>query len=218
MFDLDGTLIDSIGAYLKITDVIFKRVGIPSPASSEILAAISENKFKLENLIPADFKTDRDQFITKAYSIIAEVYPEIFRNEVSLIPGTAEALQSLHINGIKIAIVTSTHRKYLAEKLYPLKAAGIDTLMEAIIAIDDAPNMKPAPDPIRACLRKLKVSARAGAYVGDSRIDIKAGKAAGVKTIAVLTGIDDHEALKAHAPDVIIESVAALKNVIHINS
>jgi HAD superfamily hydrolase (TIGR01549 family) len=217
MFDLDGTLINSIGAYFKIIEVVFDRIGLPRPSSSEVFAAMSANKFNLENLIPKEFKTKQDQIVLKAYAIIAEIYPEIFRREVELIPGTAEMLQNLSFSGTKIGIVTSTQRKYIMEKLYPLKASGVGELFDAIITIDDAPNTKPAPDPIIACLQKLEISAQTGAYIGDSHVDILAGKAAGVKTIAVLTGVDNYEALKKHEPDSIIESVAELKNVIHLD-
>ena len=51
-------------------------------------------------------------------------------------------------------------------------------------------------------------------YVGDSRVDIRAGKAAGTWTIGVLTGLDDHETLALEAPDSIIESVAELERTL----
>jgi len=50
--------------------------------------------------------------------------------------------------------------------------------------------------------------------VGDARTDIQAGKAAGMKTIGVLTGFDDHEALNRENPDSIIESIAQLPKII----
>ena len=54
-------------------------------------------------------------------------------------------------------------------------------------------------------------------YVGDSRIDIRAGKAAGMKTAGVLTGMEDREALEREGPDVIIESVADLPDLLGRN-
>ena len=53
-------------------------------------------------------------------------------------------------------------------------------------------------------------------YVGDTRVDIRAGNAAGMKTVGVLTGLDDFNALKRENPDAIIDSIAQLDVTIRI--
>jgi phosphoglycolate phosphatase-like HAD superfamily hydrolase len=60
------------------------------------------------------------------------------------------------------------------------------------------------------CARRLGENPEKCAYVGDATVDIVAGKAAGMRTIAVLTGVDDYEAIKAEDPDMILESVSQL--------
>jgi phosphoglycolate phosphatase len=86
--------------------------------------------------------------------------------------------------------------------------------MEVIIAADDAPRKKPAPDPLLECSKRLGILPERCMYVGDARTDIQAGKAAGMKTVGVLTGFDDHKALSRENPDAVIDSIADLKDIL----
>ncbi len=87
-------------------------------------------------------------------------------------------------------------------------------LMEEIITADDTSRKKPAADPLIECSKRLGIAAGKSVYVGDMRLDIKAGKSAGTKTIGVLTGFADFESLKTEEPDAIINSIAELPDVI----
>jgi phosphoglycolate phosphatase-like HAD superfamily hydrolase len=98
-----------------------------------------------------------------------------------------------------------------------LKNAGIQQLIEVVITADDVQHKKPAGEPLIECSKRLGIAPDKSVYVGDSRIDIKAGKAAGMKTIGVLTGFDNHEALGREAPDAIIQSVTELPGVTNFN-
>ena len=102
-------------------------------------------------------------------------------------------------------------KKNIQNKLYPLKKANIDDLIEVIITIDDAQRKKPAADPLIECAKRLGVDADNCVYVGDSRIDIKAGRAAGMKTVGVLTGLDDYDSLMEEGPDMVINSLVDLQ-------
>ena len=139
---------------------------------------------------------------------------ELFQREVKLIPGVSEIFFQLSEKKIKIGLVTSTHAKFLDRKLSPLKEQGIDKLIDVVITIEDAPELKPAPDPLIECARRMGVAREKCVYVGDNTVDLKAGKAAGMTTVGVLTGIDDHETLKREDPDFIVDSVFDLRNIV----
>ena len=96
--------------------------------------------------------------------------------------------------------------------------AGVRSLVEAIVVIEDVTRVKPDPEPLLLCSERLCVPAASGIYVGDTCIDILAGKAAGMKTIAVLTGVDNYGALKAEKPDHIIDSIADIQDVVTLNT
>jgi len=211
IFDLDGTLIDSVPAYFKITDLILERVNLP-PVSREVVVELMKGGREIwDRLIPRDMMHRKDELIRRCMEVGMEIYPKVFFNEVDLIPGVAEIFSQLTANEIKIGLVTSSHARYVDGKLIPLKRNGIYELIDVMITIEDAPKMKPAPDPLIECARRLGVARERSVYVGDSRVDIRAAKEAGMFAIGVLTGIDDQQTLRREDPHMIVESIYALK-------
>jgi len=79
-----------------------------------------------------------------------------------------------------------------------------------VITLDDVEHRKPSGDPLLECARRIGENPGTCAYIGDTTGDMVAGKAAGMRTIGVLTGLDDYETLKAEGPDMIVESVSQL--------
>jgi 2-phosphoglycolate phosphatase len=210
IFDLDGTLIDSAPIYYAIIDVIFDRLDIPPVPKSVLLEAMKNGEFEWDLVLPDDMKNRKEQLVKKARGIINEIAPSMFHDQVKLIPGTAEALKKIAAKGLKLALVTSTLREYMAIKLMPLAKAGVDSLFEIVITADDVQHKKPHAEPLIMCSDKLGLAPGTCVYVGDTRVDIKAGNAAGMRTVAVLTGFDDYDALERDNPDAIIESVAEI--------
>jgi HAD superfamily hydrolase (TIGR01549 family) len=214
IFDLDGTLIDSTDVYIRILNVAFERLDLPPVSRESVLDVLIEGDFDWNRILPADLKERKEEIIEKSMAVIRVIYPQMFRHEVQLIPGAADILKALSKGGIKIGLVTSTQAKYLDPKLYPLKLSGIESLLQVIITTDDVPHKKPAADPLIECGKRLCVDMEKIVYVGDSRVDIRAGNAAGTMTIGVLTGVDEYEALKAENPDAILDSVFGLRDIL----
>jgi phosphoglycolate phosphatase-like HAD superfamily hydrolase len=102
--------------------------------------------------------------------------------------------------------------------MQPLEVAGVAELFEAIITSDDVPQRKPAPEPLIACANQLDLQPINCVYVGDTATDMKAGKAARMRTVGVLTGFDDYNSLNRENPDAIIDSVQELGTVIAASS
>jgi HAD superfamily hydrolase (TIGR01509 family) len=217
IFDLDGTLIDSIEIYFKIVDIVFERLKLPPVSREAILAAVKDGDFDWECVLPDDVKDRKDEIISDAVEIISEIYPRMFGKDLKLIQGADRVLKTISCDGLKIGLVTSTPQQGMVHKMQPLKKAGVDKLFEAIITTDDVKNKKPAAEPLVECVRRLQVDANRSVYVGDTRVDIKAGKSAGMKTIGVLTGFDDLKSLKKEKPDAIINSVMDLTDAIHFS-
>ena len=210
IFDLDGTLIDSAPIYYAIIDVIFDRLSIPPVPQSTLLEAMKNGEFEWDLVLPDEMKNRKELLVAKARGIIDELAPSMFHDQVKLIPGTADALKEIAAKGLKLALVTSSLREYMAIKLVPLAKAGIEALFEIVITADDVQNKKPHAEPLIMCSDKLGLAPADCIYVGDTRVDIIAAKAAGMQTIAVLTGFDDYDALARQKPDAIIESVAEI--------
>jgi HAD superfamily hydrolase (TIGR01509 family) len=218
IFDLDGTLIDSIEIYFRIVDIVFERLNLPPVSREAMLEAIKDGDFDWDCVLPDDVKDLKDEIISNAVEIIYEIYPQMFGKDLKLISGADRVLKCISGDGVKVGLVTSTPQQGMVYKMQPLKIAGVDKLFEAIITTDDVQKKKPAAEPLVECVRRLQVDANRSVYVGDTRVDIKAGKAAGMRTIGVLTGFDDLESLKKENPDAIINSVVDLPEAIMIYS
>lgn len=214
IFDLDGTLIDSIEIYLQILETALKQVNVPPVSKQTIIRAVDSGDFDWEMVLPDELKDQKDVTINKIIRIIEEIYPNLFRKYVTLIPGASEVLKKLALDGFKLGIVTSTPENNMKEKLLPLKNAGWLDLFGTIIKAEDAPKKKPAGEPLLLCADRLDVPAGRCVYIGDMRTDIRAGKAAGMKTIGVLSGFDTRHGLLAEGPDALIKSIADLPQVI----
>lgn len=216
-FDLDGTLIDTLDIYCRVLNIALERLGLQPAAKEVIVDAAKEGEFAWNRVLPRGLGAHAEELVQGAREIIEDLYKDALHEEAELIPGTSEILKKISGMGLKMALVTSTPMRYLMIKLDPLRRAGVDGLFHLFITSDDAPKKKPAPDPLIVCARKLGVTPGRSVYVGDSRVDIRAGKAAGMKTAGVLTGMEDREALEREGPDAIIDSVAGLPDLFRKN-
>ena len=217
LFDLDGTLLDSIGIYYDIVDIVFAKLKLPPVPKERFVEAAKDGDFEWDYVLPAEMKDRKTELIKAATDLIYEIYPDMFAKKLKIVPGADSILRDIHKSGMKIGIVTSTPEEGMSHKKQILKKTGMDKLIEVVITADDVQHKKPAGEPLLICSQKIGICPEKSVYVGDARIDIKAGKAAGMKTIGVLTGFDNHEVLGKEMPDAIIESVAELPNVINFN-
>ncbi len=208
--DLDGVLIDSIGVYYKILDIVFERIGIPQASHQTLAEAIKDGGFNWDVVLPNKMFSHKDEIVAEARSMISVVAPPLMQKELRLMPGADRILKRLADEGIKIGLVTSTRRNDINVKLAPLRNASVLKLIEVIITIDDVNHQKPAAEPLLLCTKKMDVTPANCVYIGDMRTDIRAGKTAAMRTIGVLTGFDDYGDLKAERPDAIIKSVCEL--------
>ena len=216
IFDMDGTLIDSIETYYRIVEIALKRLKMPPVPRRKILDAAEDGDFNWEVVLPGEVLNNNDGIIAAAWEIIGEVAPQMFAENITLIRGADHILQTISKGIPRIGLVTSTPQRDLKMKMEPLKTAGVDKLFEVIITSDDVEKRKPAPDPLLVCAEKFRMKSEKCVYVGDTRIDIKAGKAAGMKTVGVLSGFDHYDMLASESPDAIIDSIRNLVEVIEI--
>lgn len=207
MFDLDGTLIDSVPGYLNVMKGIFENMGLPQPSQSLVNEFMTRGMVAFEKLIPDEEKHPKEQIVRECLTVGRRLSQEMFSKGVDVFSGVQELFEILAEHTIPIAVVTSTERSGIEKKLLPLVRLGIRDALAAVIVIEDAARRKPAPDPLLVCARRMAVAAEKCIYVGDSTVDIRAGNAAGMRTIGVLSGLDDEVTLKCENPTLILPSV-----------
>jgi HAD superfamily hydrolase (TIGR01509 family) len=214
MFDLDGTLIDSVPAYFRLMASIFDIVGLPRPPKPLVAEFMTRGGTDVfEKMIPEEMKGRKEEIIQEIMTVGRRMSYDMFRDDVDVFPGVRELFGLLAQRDIRIGIVSSTDRRNIEKKLMPLARIGIKNGLAAVIAIEDAPERKPAPDPLIECARRLAVAPEKCVYVGDSRVDIQAGNAAGMLTIGVLTGLDDADTLKSQYATLIVPSVDDIRSL-----
>ena len=211
IFDLDGTLLDTIPGYFGIVDLVTDRLRLPPVAREDVADAMQDGNFEWAKLLRCTAEGRREELNAKAMAIVREIAPSLFWKKITLFSGVESLLKAIAGQGAKMGIATSTPRQHIDHKMLPLKKAGLDVLFHTVIAADDVPRKKPAPDPLLACADRMGVAPEDSLYVGDMRMDILAGREAGMTTVGVLTGFDDYRSLRSVNPHLILESAAALQ-------
>lgn len=214
IFDLDGTLIDTVGIYFTILDTVLKRFDLPPVSRETLLEATREGDFDWDRVLPLPWKDRREEILSRIRAVLDEISPPLYRERATLIPGVDDTLRSLARRGYKLGLVTSTPMRHMPIKLLPLRKAGVEECLRAVVTADDTPRKKPSPQPLLECARRLLVDPGRCMYVGDMCSDIAAGKAAGMLTVGVLTGFDEEALLRDEKPHWILKGVVELKEAL----
>jgi phosphoglycolate phosphatase len=122
-------------------------------------------------------------------------------------PGVAEFVAAARGAGIRLACVTN---KPYRPAVALLEALNLLDAFELVIGGDTLVHKKPHPEPLLHCLRHFQVSAAQALMVGDSRNDVDAARAAGIKSLALPYGYNHGEPIEACAPDRLVASLAEL--------
>jgi HAD superfamily hydrolase (TIGR01549 family) len=207
IFDLDGTLIDTVGIYLTILDTVLKRLDLPAVSRETVSEATRDGDFDWARVFPLHRRNRVKETLPQIQRILEEIAPPLFRERTVLICGADDLLRRLSSSGYKLGLVTSTPEKHMPIKLLALKKAGIQDGFHAMVTADDTPLRKPSPQPLLECAGRLSVEPGQCMYVGDMRSDMAAGRAAGMITVGVLTGFDDMDLLATENPHLILKGV-----------
>ncbi len=207
VLDMDGTLIDSSEAHLKAW---FK--------AAEILDIyVSEAKIRSEfgkssyDMAKAFLTRNRIEDYIRFAELKDEIFMESCLNLVKPINGVADAIKGFKTIGLKTAVASSNPRKLIVKVL---DLTGLLDYIDVIVGAEDVERGKPHPDMIEKAIKRLGVEPCETVYVGDTVYDVEAGRAAGAFTVAVLTGAASRRELENSRPDMIVESLKYLLEVL----
>lgn len=176
IFDFDGTLADTLPVCFYAFQSVFKEFDDIEVSSDEIKSMFgpSETGIIRENLK----NSNKDQAIDMYYQKYREKHEDLVMADEEV----NDLLQSLKQQGYQLGIVTGKARKSLVISLDHL---NMNELFDIIITGDDVSMPKPHPDGLNQALALLNVTSDEALFIGDSDADIKAGKAANVRTVGV---------------------------------
>jgi phosphoglycolate phosphatase len=204
LFDLDGTLADTLGDIAASTNHVRALQGLPPLPQDRVRACIGHGALRLlqsalaELAMPAG--DPRWQDLLAAYG---EHHEAQCTKTAALYPGVAQGLLRLRSRGHPLAVVTNKPERF-AKTL--VAALDLGPLLPVVIGGDTLPHRKPDPAPLVLALERLGIPAgplrAAAVMVGDGETDIRAGQALSLRTVACLYGYRDEAALLALFPDV----------------
>lgn len=194
LFDLDGTLIDSIELISSSFRFTFGKHMDVLPPEEEWLATIGQPLWDQFGLF-IDDNAQVEEMIATYREHNEKNHDRLLREY----PGVRTAVCRLATSGGKMGIVTSKLHRMAVRGL---ERCGYETMFETIIGSDDVDQHKPHPAPVLKALSQLDIAPEETIYIGDSPHDMLSGRAAGVSTGAVLWGPFAREVLAETDPDI----------------
>jgi len=193
LFDLDGTLLDSIRLIIDSYHHALQANGLPPRSDEHWLAGIG-TPLRVQFREWADDPDLFEALITayRDYNLANH------DQRVRAYPGAVEMVQGVRRLGLRTGLVTSKLRNGALRGLTLLE---LDRAMDVIIGADDVINPKPHPEPLLMAAQRLEQDPRAAIYVGDSVHDMESGRAAGMRTAAALWGPFSRQQLERTGPD-----------------
>ncbi|MBM6869049.1 HAD-IA family hydrolase [Pseudoflavonifractor phocaeensis] len=211
VFDLDGTLLNTLDDLADSTNYALTCCGFPRRSLSEVRRFVGNG---VANLIARAVPDGTGAENTKqCLEVFRAHYLTNMRNKTAPYPGILQLLDALNRAGIRVAVVSNKFDaavKGLCHDYFGQRVA---------VAIGESASVrkKPAPDSALAALDALGVAADRAVYIGDSDVDIETARAAGMDCLSVTWGFRDADFLLDHGARQLVPSVSELAKCLGIH-
>jgi phosphoglycolate phosphatase len=207
LFDLDGTLIDSKADIACSLNLVLARMRLQPLPESQIAEFVGDGVKKLleRSFREVNHSEPDDALIREGVVLFKEEYGMHLLDQTQLYPGVKEALNFL--SWATLAVVSNKPERFCRRILEGLGVAGC---FRIILGGDSAQTQKPTPAPLLKAMEFCSVAPFEAVMIGDSPVDIAAGKAAGVTTCGIVGGFRPKEHLLAAGCDLIVDSLLEL--------
>lgn len=207
VFDLDGTLADSLPDIAAAANFACRRLGLPehSPAAIKQMIGGGEAVFLQRVLGP-----EHQGLFEEALNLYLQHYFRHCGDLTRLYPGVPETLQ--YFAEKKLAVL-SNKLQQLSEKV--LQVMGILPFFAAVRGGGGHQALKPSPEPLIALIREFGTAPQRAVMVGDKPADVVTARGASAHIVAVTYGYGDPATLQAASPDVLITEITQLRACVH---
>jgi phosphoglycolate phosphatase len=202
IFDLDGTLLDTLTDLAASTNYALRTHGMPEHTIDEVRRFVGNGvRILMERAVPDG--TDNPLF-DEAFATFRQHYMEHSLDTTRPYEGVPEMLAALKAKGCHLAVVSN---KMMAATQELCRHFFPETI-EVAIGENEAEGIrkKPAPDTVIAALRQLGVGEEGAVYVGDSDVDIATARNSNLPCISVLWGFRDRDFLLQHGASTLISA------------
>ncbi len=217
LFDLDGTLADTIPDLTSATNQMLRVLDRPPVTVDRVRAWVGDGARPLVARALAGDRITLSETaeVDAAYQMFGDFYTRSLCVDSVLYPGVTEVLCTLQDTGLAMACVTNKPRAFTTPLLEQL---GLSRFFGAVVCGDDLPVRKPAPEPLLDAARRLNVPVTHCALVGDAANDIRAARAAGMPVFWAEYGYGESHLQEQLEPDAVIDSISRLTGLITIGS
>lgn len=206
IFDLDGTLVNSLGDLQSSVNAVMRVHGFPAATEEAMKRMVGNGIRKLvERALPEQERTPG--FIESCLREFSEHYRTHCLDQTRPYPGMGELVLSLHADGIRTAVVSNKAdcmAKQIVGGLFP------DSAFDRVFGMQEGVAPKPDPEALLRICKEWDVRLSNCAMVGDSNVDILTGKNAGMYTIGVAWGFRGRRELQQSGADFIADNAAQL--------
>ncbi len=208
IFDLDGTLLNTLDDLADSTNYALSRFGYPTRTIEEVRQFVGNGVAKLiERAIP---EGKNNPNFEKCLAIFKENYAQNMYNKTAPYNGTIEMLSNLKSKGIKIAVVSNKFDlavKELCKKYF-------EGFIDFAAGENEAQGIKkkPAPDTVISVLNEFNFAPEDAVYVGDSDVDIMTAKNSKMPCISVTWGFRDEKFLLENGATILINAPSEIYN------
>lgn len=208
IFDLDGTLLDTLGDLCASVNFALRNFSFPERTIDEVRSFIGNGVVKLmERSAPADTDPQTQQ---KCLNVFRKHYLQHMSDTTAPYEGVTELLGELRKEGIKIAVVSN--------KLHPavedLCESYFPGLIDKAVGVSVEEERKPSPINVIRTVEHFGADTESCIYIGDSEVDVQTAHNAGVKCIGVTWGFRTKEELVTAGCDMIADTCDEIKDII----
>jgi HAD superfamily hydrolase (TIGR01509 family) len=205
IFDLDGTLVDTVETRIRAWLALFDEAGIAADRG-EVAALIGADGKRLARAVAAAAGLDLDDERAEALDQRSGEIYGMLNADPRPLPGVADLLEELERRAIRWAIATSSRREQVGTSVEALRLSSPPTIVDG----SHVEHAKPAPDLLLQAAAALRLPPTSCWYVGDATWDMRAALAAGMVPVGVTTGAADAGVLRAAGARAVVGRLADL--------
>lgn len=199
IFDLDGTLLDTLGDLATSVNAALKTCGMPTRTIDEVRTFVGNGvRVLMQRAVPEGTEGKR---MEEALEVFRRHYLLHSMDTTCPYEGIITLLQTLKSQGKKIAVVSNKFQKATQE----LCTHFFGSLVDVAIGESEQIRKKPAPDTVVEAMRQLNVDTKQAVYIGDSDVDIQTARNCSLPCISVLWGFRSRDFLLQHGATTFVE-------------
>lgn len=209
IFDLDGTLVDSLADLAEASNFALRKLGFPTHPTEAFKLFVGNGVYKqLERCLPQAQRGP--ETLAKVYEIYSEYYARHSEDNTRPFPGMTETIAKIRAGGVSTAVLTNKPHRLAA----PMVASLFPGLFDLALGQREGVPIKPDPAAVEEIIAHFGVRKSDCCYIGDSNVDMKTGQAAGLFTIGVTWGFRTKEELESAGANIILHKVEDLASIL----